>query len=172
MRLRDLFTEIESTRYSVNYTVISGFRVFQNALDEDATLRKLIEHLKVEPSDQNKVVDRLRSLLRSPHEPDLQHPFDVALAAYLFVLSRTNYTAAYECAKVLAQEANLWWARRVANMLVETMSTAEVSIDVGQSSGPTVRFMGASTETVLVKNRITSVSPSIIPTRIVLEKVS
>jgi hypothetical protein len=123
MKLTKTFEYIESLQFAINFSVISGYRIFQQALEEDEMLRALIDYAKRSVTKEARVVNRLRQLAEVKTDPDIEHPHDIALAAYLFVLSKVDAISAYVAAKELPRLPNLWWTQRLAKTVVESMST-------------------------------------------------
>jgi hypothetical protein len=134
MNLSKVFEKIESVRFAIDFTVISGFNIFQIALEENKTLRQLVSALKRKPGHKDRVLERLIALLQADHAREFQHPNDVALAAYLFVLYKADTAMAYSVAEMLLGYQNLWWARRLAEHIVGTTKTVstQFSAQIGQ----------------------------------------
>lgn len=125
MNLKSLFNSVESVDFATDFSVLSGFRIFQDALQDNEILQVFIGHLNRYPSQQNQVLDHVLSLAQKEADPNFQHPDDVALAAYLHILSKVNYALAYTAAESLAKMENLWWSKRIATSIVESMKTRQ-----------------------------------------------
>jgi len=153
-----LFKHIESVDFTTDFTVISGFKVFQQALDKSDVLRQLINSLKAHPPRKKKMLERLICLLGSSNDPEQLHPYDIAIAVYLYALSKVDIILAFETARKLCEIPNLWWARRLANAVLDSMKTATIQASM--------QVEGAE---AYLSDRVTFVSDSTEPqTRIVV----
>ena len=144
MKLLQLFRQIESVEFEVIFTVIENPRVFMRALEENDTLAALIANMQKRPAGKVKVLNRLLSLASTQSDIQYQHQHDIALTAYLFVLSVVDYPMAYITATLLKLLPNVWWAGRLANKIIESMETAEARVEVSESASKTVTFSPSS----------------------------
>ncbi len=123
MTIRELFIEIESTPFAAQLTVLSGFRSVQRALSELDAPRRLIEHVNQHPVERIHILERVRRLLSKETVTDVEHPDDIALATYLFVLNATDKTLADQAARLILKFPDLWWARRFAEAIEGHLET-------------------------------------------------
>lgn len=114
MNLHDLIEYIESIRFDVELSLASGFSVVQMILEEHETLRALVNVLRDNPQDAQRILNRIEKLLSDNPEPEFAHPHDSALTGYLYALNQVNSDLAQMAIEKILQTSNLWWARRLA----------------------------------------------------------
>lgn len=118
MSLRGLFKEIESPQFAAYLSVLSGFSSVERALEDHETLKQLVNELTNSPVAQDRVVNRIARLLKHEVSPDVEHPDEAAITAYLFALTRTDSNRAMSVARQVVALPNLWWARHLAEMII------------------------------------------------------
>jgi hypothetical protein len=114
MNLNDVFSQIESPVFAARLSVVSGFSRFYDALSTDETAKALGDLLLHMPNDAVILFTRLNDLLTKNREPDFAHPYDVAIAAYLFALARVDQNLTAIAAQKIIHTPRLWWAKRMA----------------------------------------------------------
>ncbi len=120
MKLDDRFKEIESINFAIRITILSGFKILLLTLERDETLKEFIGEIEGSSEKQDRVLNRLLELLPANDHPGYMHPYDPALVAYLYTLDRVNASLAHQAAEQLAQNPELFWARRLANHILQT----------------------------------------------------
>jgi hypothetical protein len=125
MKRSDLFEQIESQRFAAYMNLASGFSVFQLALRENEALAQLAVVLVQSPQDAQAVLQRLLDLLKANEQPEYAHPYDAAIAGYLYVISRADPSLAKRAIEGVLATPQLWWARRLAQQLQEGAVAAE-----------------------------------------------
>jgi hypothetical protein len=123
MTLTDLFEQIESAKFSAYLNAASGLSVFQSALESNESLKQFGDFIAKSPEDTQAVFNRLLHLLKSSSEALEAHRNDVALAAYLHILSTKNLDLTRLAAEQIIQNSHLWWSKRLAEQILETLST-------------------------------------------------
>ena len=121
MELLELFDEIESPRFAVQLSVVSGFAVLQMALRDSDTLKQLIDALQGSAHNQQKTFEQLVMLLSDNPNPNTMHVHDEAITAYLYVLSLVDTQSTQSAIAQVLQTSNLWWAHRFAESIQKTM---------------------------------------------------
>ena len=114
MNLHDLTEHIESVRFDVELSLASGFSVLRMILEEHETLRALVNMLRDNPQDSQRILSRIEKLLSDNPKPEFAHPHDSALTGYLYALNQVNSDLAQTAIEKILQTPNLWWARRLA----------------------------------------------------------
>ena len=114
-----LFDVIESSEFKFQLSVLSGLSSVLVALHRDEVVQRLIEHLRAAPETGIRVLERVKVLAGRNPMPEYMHPYDEALAAYLYALSKTDIDLTHQAADLIAQGSGLWWAKRMASYLVE-----------------------------------------------------
>lgn len=120
----DLFEAIEAPAFSARLNVVSGYAQFVRALGSQPEIRELRSGVS-SLEDASELLRRISSLASAPYDPAYENPHDVALAAYLWVLSMSAPVVARLAAEtILAQPG--WWARKLAEKVV-----ADTNSDAG-----------------------------------------
>lgn len=125
MNLLELFDEIESPRFAVQLSVVSGFSVLQMALRDSDELKQLINAMQGSPRNTLRVFQRLLVLLQENPHPEYQHPFDEAITGYLYAINRVDTQLVQRATRAVLETPRLWWARRLGNHIQETNKTSE-----------------------------------------------
>ena len=120
MSLSKLLERIESRWFSAYINAASGLSVVRMEFESNELLEKLTNALQHSPQNKRLVFQRLLELLPQNDEPEYAHPHDVALAAYLEVLSRVDAGLKGKAIEQILQTPQLWWARRLAHYILET----------------------------------------------------
>ena len=122
MSLQHLFEKIEGIEFATNIDILSGFKIFLKALNADNTLLALVEELEKHPQQKQDVFQRIQFLLGVNEQAEYMHPYDAALAGYLYALSRVDIPLTHKAIEIILQTPQLWWARRLAKHLQEQMA--------------------------------------------------
>ncbi len=109
MKLHEFFREIESTRFQSRYMLFSGFKLVRNALSKDQTLAALINETRRNHTYIDGIGTRILSLFVK-HKDDPGASYDVAVAAYLFCLYRTDPLFAKKMGEHILEKGKLWWS--------------------------------------------------------------
>jgi hypothetical protein len=124
MNLSDILQQIESRNFSANLNVASGLSVVRLGLKNDTIVQQLISDLQQSPDHQREVFQRVLALLKANDQPDYAHPYDAALAAYLYALNQVNADLTQQAIRHILQTPKLWWARRLATHIQESLTPA------------------------------------------------
>ncbi len=126
----ELFQAIESHRFSAIVNVASNFKTFLRALASQPELQRLAETM-VEEDARKLVLQRILDLSGKEVEPDQEHPGDVAVAAYLWLLSVKDMGLASMAAQRVRESPRCWWAKKLAERI---HSSPETRSDSGNGS--------------------------------------
>src|SRR5262249_40792507 len=96
----DLFAAVEGPPLSAHLNVASGFPQFLRALESRPEVQALLKHLRTR-EDTVDLLLRVLDLVSAPSDPQYEHPHDVALAAYLWVLSVSDPSSAKVAAELV-----------------------------------------------------------------------
>jgi hypothetical protein len=110
--LEELFETIENIQFSVMANLASGLSVFVKILTKDPSVIKLSEKMTDDQSRQT-VFDRAVSLINSPSDLSVEHPSDVAVATYFFLLKHDNQLSASLCQEINQSKGNWWWTKEI-----------------------------------------------------------
>lgn len=108
---------VESPTTSAELNVVSGFRHFLQVLDDVPTSRDLRDSVE-SAADEVLILERLIALLKQPHDGGLEHPHDVAMAIYLWVLSQKGCKSLEPIIEALTNRTDCWWSRKLAQSLL------------------------------------------------------
>jgi hypothetical protein len=120
MKLRDLFDQIETLEFSLNLSVLSGFKSVLNTLEHDEIVQQLVGELQRSNESPPKVFAHLLDVLSKYDQPDYVQFSDEAITVYLYVLNRVATNLAQQSTEHILQKQGLWWARRLAKHILET----------------------------------------------------
>ena len=109
MKLHDLFSEIESTEFQSRYMLFSGFKLLRKAMSRDRNIADLINEVLLNPTYTDIVGKQVLSLF-AKHKDEPGSAFDVAVAAYLYCLYRTDPLFAKKMSEYILKKGKLWWS--------------------------------------------------------------
>src|SRR5262249_37717703 len=113
----EAFSEIESFAFSVRMNVASGLHSFLFALAHEEALDVLVRGLTVD-RDVSVLAQRLFAIASETADARYEHPRDVALASYLWLLAVKQSDLAEASAEVVMSAQNTWWSRKIASILL------------------------------------------------------
>ena len=123
MTPKEAMQRIESMKFSVEYNVCSGLEHLLRCIEQDEAFRTL-DALEAkgnpttsegEPTKKAVLGQRILELVCEAADPLYEHPRDMAVAAYLWVLRSAPFWWENSAALVLAETGSNWfWARKVA----------------------------------------------------------
>jgi len=134
--LDELFNGIESHRFSALVNVASNLKTFLRALDAQPEIRQLAVAMS-SPEVRASVLVRVTELAGKDFDPDYENPWDSALAAYLWLLSRTDAEGAALAAARIGTCFRCWWANKVAERIPSVMAAPTNGPAAGPSAGAT-----------------------------------
>ena len=115
--LEQLFRVIESHEFSAAANVASNFKTFIRALRSDSTVEQLGALLRDAPA-RVKVCDRALALADDTGEEGYEHPWDTALATYLWLLAGQDAALASVAAAKIVAAPRCWWAKKMAEVVL------------------------------------------------------
>lgn len=120
MELHELFEDIESPEFRSRFMIFSGFRLVRKALSRDPKVLSLINEMRLQPSIAHVVAKRI-SLLYAKHIDDAGSAFDIAVAAYLYCLYKTDQHFASRMSVYVLKQGKLWWSVDLALHIKKNM---------------------------------------------------
>lgn len=108
----ELFGGIESHRFAALVNVASNLKTFLRALDAQPEVRQLAAAM-TSAEVRAAVLARVVELTGKESDPGYENPWDSALAAYLWLLSRTDPAAVAVAAARIRACSRCWWANKV-----------------------------------------------------------
>lgn len=152
--LHDLINVIESVKFDANMSVFSGFNSFHRAVGGDQTIQGLSQLLIDFPTASEQLSERLVSLLERDVQPEYEHPYDIAIASYLFALSASsNNVMTIEAAKKILATSNLIWAKRLAEIVLANQ-TASIESEVKVMEASKYSFAGSNNLVVISSSQV------------------
>lgn len=114
--MNDLYKYFESDVFSAMLNVASGFHTLKTGLEIDPNFDRLIDEMD-EWENQLELYDRIQELLPINGLNGCEHPYDMALTAYLCALSRYNMPLAILCSRNVHDTPQCFWAAKMAKEL-------------------------------------------------------
>jgi hypothetical protein len=118
-RIEDLFKVIESHEFAAIMNLASDLKTFVRALGADASVQALAREMSVAGA-RAAVHDRILALVKDVGEEGYEHPWDSALAAYLWLLAERDAAQAKASALRISETPQCWWAAKVAEKIIAT----------------------------------------------------
>ena len=132
MPLDRFFAEIESLRFQIQFSVLSGIQSVQRALARDETVSDLLAELERQPELGKVVCERIRTLLTIANQvTDLS--YDESIVAYLFVLKRRDPALAHKASQLIWETGGLLWSCWLAGDILKIAQ--QRSADADNSEG-------------------------------------
>jgi hypothetical protein len=113
--------QIERLQFAVSVGLANSFRVFLRSISSD----KVVKELLASAASRKVAAEILQKILSlSSLGVDFRYlnRYDIPLAAYLWVLSRTHPELAIAGAEAIARLPRTWWAQQVARYVLEGLS--------------------------------------------------
>lgn len=136
--LVDVCHDIESLNFIAKVGVASSFRRFDSAVAGQPEASRLLSLMRGN-QELAALRDHLYALLRVAPEPGFAHPHDIAIAVYLRTIDIVDGVEALNISREVMRGTGLWWAVKLAEMLLEGSATATVRSRVDTSAAG-VRF--------------------------------
>jgi hypothetical protein len=124
MSIHEFTKELESAKFAAEMSVFSGFKTFVSALNHTPILDAAINLLLVEEPSRQIVFERISELIKDNPEPEYSHPHDIAIACYLYMLSRAEMWRAELAAIQISEVNNLFWAKQLARQILNPSVTS------------------------------------------------
>ena len=114
--MNELYKYFEDVKFGVMLNVCSGFKCIKHGLQGDPNINKMICEMD-EWGNQLELYDRINELIPISGLEAFEHPYDMALTAYLYVLSKTNMALAVLASRFVKDTPRLFWAYKMAKEL-------------------------------------------------------
>jgi hypothetical protein len=116
-RLESLFKALESPEFAALVNRASDWKTFARILGSEKAARDLAGEMS-DAEVRGAVCARMLALVANPGEEGADHPWDSALAAYLWLLANKDAPLARSAAATVAEAPRCWWARKVADRVL------------------------------------------------------
>jgi hypothetical protein len=141
-----LFASVESPEFSARLNVVSGWRQFLRGLAEAPEVKALLATARSQEGALE-VFYRLLEAVRVPYDPAYENPADVAIAAYLFVLSFADHELAALASELALDCGGCWWARKLAEAANSAKSKHSASVRLTREAAPQPAARARATHT-------------------------
>jgi hypothetical protein len=129
----ELFGIIESPEFSATLNLASDFATFVGILGSEKAVCDLGDLMRDE-AGRLAVCQRTLALAADEGQEGYEHPWDSALAAYLWLLADKDSQLANLAATRIAESPRCWWARKMSEVV---RSAEKVPSSAGTTSeGP------------------------------------
>jgi len=139
MSLGKYFSEMESVKFEVLFSIFSSFRHVLAEMAENETLQRLIDELIANPSLVKELHARLEHLLVEVQAND-DIPRDGCIAGYLYCLWKTDLASAFEASKAVLEFGGLWWsvqlALHVSDYVSQIMESVHFTSSISETYSP------------------------------------
>jgi hypothetical protein len=110
----DRQTYLESVEFDAKMQVLSGFKTFYSALENNEVIAGLVQALAGSEALQQQLFNRLVELSNVEFDQNYAHPHDVPIAAYLYALEQVNPELVSPLLVTLEQYWLMPWTKRLA----------------------------------------------------------
>jgi hypothetical protein len=115
-------TEIESLPFAVRVGLANSFRTFLRNISSEQVVRDLLGRADSRAVGMQ-LMQRVSSLSTLSVDLRYLHRYDISLATYLWILSRTVPELAAAGAEATAAVPRTWWAEQVARYILDGAAT-------------------------------------------------
>lgn len=143
MTFLECVSEIESPEYAARVNLASDYNTFVKGVMLERTTPELAGQLR----DQGvglKLVGRVVRMASQKVDHRYEHPYDAAMAAYVWLLAGTQPALARIAANAAICVARSWWANRVAETVLRDNCVADDTETVQAVCSPSFRGNEAS----------------------------
>ena len=147
MKTIEAMKDVEGLDFAVRAGLANSFRAFLRNISSEPTVVTLLDVAKSRDVALE-ILQRIISLSKLRVDFRYVHRFDIALATYLWVLSRTSLELARAGAEAAASLPRIWWTEQVCGYILGEWAKKPATttrIDVSHPSG---EFTSASTTNV------------------------
>jgi hypothetical protein len=132
----ELFSGIESHRFAALVNVASNLKTFLRALDAQPEARQLSAAI-ASSEVRSAVLARVIELTGKDFDQGYENPWDSALAADLWLLSRADPEMAAAAAARVRGCSRSWWANKVAEKALPATTPPANGAPAGLNNGAT-----------------------------------
>jgi hypothetical protein len=118
-RVESLFKTLESPEFAAIVNLASDWKTFARILGSEKSAQDLAGEMS-DASVRGAVCARIFALVADHGEEGFEHPWDSALAAYLWLLAAKDEPLARSAAAKIAEAPRCWWARKAAEGVLST----------------------------------------------------
>lgn len=134
--LEHIMQEIEGAEFRFVANLAGGIRAFKEIVREQKTFESLQEYVGSNADCGQEVLARIYTLASLETDPQYEHPYDTAMAAYLFALEITGSQYSAQAADVLTSVSTLWWAAKIADQVLANNEQRSQTTDVYETAEP------------------------------------
>jgi len=110
-------SKIESHEFAADLSLASDYKIYLRILKEHKAVQDLLKAFGYN-KNKSKLIQRIIELSELVIDNRYENPWDVALSAYLWVLSQKDMKLAQVAAEVAAKVPNCWWTIRISQDVI------------------------------------------------------
>jgi len=128
--LSSLFSEIESAEFFTNTLHFNNVNHLIAFLERNPDIRNLIDIITMDLSNYDLLFGRMKMLWAYECDQNVLHPYDLAIAIYLYALYRSFNEKVQEALEYIYENKlkNLWWTYHIYNFIVKNLVNTSSSI--------------------------------------------
>jgi hypothetical protein len=131
MSVLDAIKDIEHPGFAARVGLANSFRAFLRNISDEPSVVELLALTQARVAAQQ-VFERIISLSKIRGDIRFLHRFDIPLATYLWVLSRTSPDLARAGAEAAAYLPRTWWTEQVSNFILGEWSQKSIVSSTGR----------------------------------------
>ena len=124
--LTKIFDEIESNQFSAELNLASGYKMFLDIMNKNATfnlLCSMVSGTGLFNGGCDAILERIKEIVNADFDKKYENPYDVALATYVLVLLKVDRKSGICAAQLISDEHQTWWANQVIQRLYDSTSS-------------------------------------------------
>jgi hypothetical protein len=127
MTVRVLFDAIESHEFAAKVGIASSRSLFLGIVEADISYRELYDLVRRDNYAAEAVLARIKRLSELRYDRKFQHPHDVALAVYCWIVFRGVPVYSSVAVDFINSTNDTWWATKIAELISLRISSASDS---------------------------------------------
>jgi len=133
MSLRDLIQEVESHEFSGKLNMASDFRLFLRLANREESVRSLVGTMRSSGDHTEEILGRINDLTHLSIDPRYEHPYDAALAVYLWALYFAGSELSFSAANLVDGAPQCWYSKKLARRILEPIPDSVDNLSTGES---------------------------------------
>ena len=114
----ELLSYVCSIELDADLNVVSGYIHYFQAVSKDTNICNLLEMAQTFENIKTKIVDNIVELSQLEFDTKYANPNDTAMAVLLWILWHTDLPTAYDAAIYVKKSPQCWYARKLADNIV------------------------------------------------------
>lgn len=118
MTFEEAIQDIKSHDFAARVNIASDFRTFLSLVENQEPFQSMVREMSSEINHRRILLEVLK-ISRQQVDSRYENPWDSAIAAFLEALRLKSHELALLAAEIAAQAPQCWWARKVADVVLE-----------------------------------------------------